>query len=1016
MNSDSDSGGSYISATPPRHSSPPPPPQPPPRHSSPPQPPAARSNTLSLKNCRPKSKTKLPNTSRPILRPKPKKYSAKPNPIPVQPDPLPSSSIKPVSLQDLPFRIIQPCSFDQCESEEVSANRLSVLKFGSFSKKNVSCLNFEAIEDDKDCGFAPSGSIKGKSCFSSEFTDNDKDCTFDPSVSINPKSCSNFESTENDKDCTFAPSGPIKTKSCLNFESAGDYKDCTFATSVSKDEVEKGKSSVCTENVVRPVRKHPNLISSSGDFLQPVKKAKCSNEGNFVRLNINGYGRSKFTYKTKNRNYKSSRRRNKNWNVKGNGGEEGEFVEEEGLVFEKKEDVKGSEKVKGDFEVLVEEAVLSVRNEASDENLVKLLKLTHGFNEFRDGQLEAIKTILDGKSIMLVLPTGAGKSLCYQLASLVLPGITLVVSPLIALMIDQLKQLPPAIPGGLISSSQTREETEKTLRLLQEGALKVLFVSPERFLSKEFISVFSSGTLVSLAVIDEAHCISEWSHNFRPSYMRLRASLLRDSLNVKSILAMTATATKKTLLDVMSALDIPPTNLIQAAQLRENFQLSVSLSENRMKHLTALLRSSPYKDITSIIVYCKYKYETDTISKFLADGNIKAKSYHSGLTAKERSRTQELFCSNKIRVVVATVAFGMGLDKSDVGAVIHYSLPESLEEYVQEIGRAGRDGRLSFCHLLFDDITYYRLRSLMYSDGLDEYAVNKFLRQVFSSDDFPGKVCSLPKESLSRKFDMKEEVMLTILTRLELGEVHYLHLLPEMNVTCCLNFYKTPPAVLASKDIFVSAIMKKSVTKDGKYVFDIPTVASSMHVQLMDLTNQLQYLKLKGEVTYELKDPAYCYTILNSPKDVCSLTEDLTKWLLEVESCKVKKLDAMYNAAVFAVKECDKMLGCNDCTPFLQKKILEYFAANDGDEIPNKMGQSSRFLRSDIKVFLQSNNHAKFTPRAIARIMHGIASPAFPSAIWSRTHFWGRYAEIEFKAVMEAAKAELLNIVGKDII
>ncbi|KAL8156970.1 hypothetical protein AgCh_001901 [Apium graveolens] len=1014
MDSDSDSGASYISATPPRHSSPPPPPSSPPCYSSPPQQPPARSNILSLTKCKPKSKTKLPNTSRPILRPKPKNNSSKPNPIPVQPDPLPdplpSSSIKPASLQDLPFRIIQPCLFDQCENERVSITRLSVSKFGSFSKKNVACLHFESTEDDKGCGFAPC-SIKGKSCLNSEFTEIDKDCTFDP------KSCSNFESTENYKDCNVSHSGSTKPKSFLNFESDGNDNDCAFAPSVSRPEVGKGKSGVCAESVVRPVRKHPNLISSSGDFMQPVKKAKCSNEGNFVKLNINGYGRSKFTYKSKNRNFKSSRRRNKNWNGRGKDGkEEGEFVEDEGLVFEKRDEVKGSAKIRGDFEVLVEEAVLSVRNEASDENLVKLLKLTHGFDEFRDGQLEAIKMVLDGKSTMLVLPTGAGKSLCYQLASMVLLGITLVVSPLVALMIDQLKQLPPVIPGGLISSSQTREETEETLRLLQEGALKVLFVSPERFLSKEFISTFTSGTLVSLAVIDEAHCISEWSHNFRPSYMRLRASLLCDCLNVKSILAMTATATKKTLLDVMSALDIPPTNLIQAAQLRENFQLSVSISDNRMKHLMALLRSSPYKDITSIIVYCKYKYETDTISKFLADGNIKAKSYHSGLTAKERSRTQELFCSNKIRVVVATVAFGMGLDKSDVGAVIHYSLPESLEEYVQEIGRAGRDGRLSFCHLLFDDITYYRLRSLMYSDGLDEYAVNKFLRQVFSSDDFPGKVCSLPKESLSRKFDMKEEVMLTILTRLELGEVRYLHLLPEMNITCCLNFYKTPPAVLASKDIFVAAIMKKSVTKDGQYVFDIPAVASSMRVPAMDLINQLQYLKLKGEVTYELKDPAYCYTILNSPKDVCSLTEDLTKWLMEVESCKVKKLDAMYNAAVFAVKECNKMLGCNDCTPFLQKKILEYFAADDGDEIPNKMGQSSPFLRSDIKVFLQSNNHAKFTPRAIARIMHGIASPAFPSSIWSRTHFWGRYAQIEFKAVMEAAKAELLNIVGKDVI
>lgn len=439
-------------------------------------------------------------------------------------------------------------------------------------------------------------------------------------------------------------------------------------------------------------------------------------------------------------------------------------------------------------------------------------------------------------------------------------------------------------------------------------------------------------------------------------------------------------------------------------------------AHGRMKDLTALLRSSPFAEIKSIIIYCKYQYETDTISKFLSDGNIMAKSYHSGIPAKDRSRTQELFCANKIRVVVATVAFGMGLDKRDVGAVIHYSLPESLEEYVQEIGRAGRDGRLSYCHLLFDDITYYKLRSLMYSDGLDEYAVDRFLCQVFSCDDFPGKVCSLVRESLSRKFDMKEEVMLTILTRLELGEVQYLHLLPQMNVTCSLNFHKTPPAMLAAIDIFVAAILKKSETKQGQYVFDIPTVANSIRVRAVDLTSQLQNLKLKGEVTYELKDPAYCYTIVNAPKDVCSLTADLTKWLSEVENCKVRKIDAMFNTVVFAVKECNKILGCHDGqhTLCLQRKILEYFNADDDSEVPNKMGQCSPFLRSDIKVFLQSNNHAKFTPRAVARIMHGIASPAFPSATWSRTHFWGRYTQIDFKVVMEAAKAELLNIVGKD--
>ncbi|KAA8529737.1 hypothetical protein F0562_034163 [Nyssa sinensis] len=696
------------------------------------------------------------------------------------------------------------------------------------------------------------------------------------------------------------------------------------------------------------------------------------------------------------------------------------LCDEDGLVSEtaQKQDMKERGGLKFDVE-LIEEAVLHVRNEASNENLLKLLKLTHGYDSFRDGQLEAIKMVLTGKSTMLVLPTGAGKSLCYQLPAMVLPGITLVVSPLVALMIDQLKQLPPMIQGGLLCSTQKPEEVSETLRQLQEGIIKVLFVSPERFLNTDFISIFSATPLISLVVVDEAHCISEWSHNFRPSYMRLRASLLRDRLNVECIIAMTATATIKTLNNVMSALEIPPTNLIQAAPLRDNLQLSLSLSGNRMKDLMMLIKSSPFMEVRSIIIYCKFQSETDLISKYLCDNNISAKSYHSSIPAKDRSRTQELFCSNKIRVVVATVAFGMGLDKKDIGAVIHYSLPESLEEYVQEIGRAGRDGRLSYCHLIFDDITYFKLRSLMHSDGVDEYAVNRFLCQVFTNDtDSPGKMCSLVKESASRKFDMKEEVMLTILTQLELGQAQYLRLLPQINVTCTLIFHQTPPGLLAAKDIVIAAILKKSEIKHGQYVFDILTVANSIGVSATNLSVQLQNLKLRGEITYETKDPAYCYTIVDVPEDFCSLAAHLTKWLSEVESCKVRKIDAMFNAADFAVKVCEKIHGCYDAlhTPCLQRKILEYFDGDGGSDVPSKMGQSSRFLQADIKVFLQSNSQAKFTPRAIARIMHGIASPAYPSATWSKTHFWGRYMHIDFQVVMEAAKTELMHVVGKDVL
>ncbi|CAN4116182.1 unnamed protein product [Withania somnifera] len=760
------------------------------------------------------------------------------------------------------------------------------------------------------------------------------------------------------------------------------------------------------------VRKHINLIGSNISSSLPAKKVKCANEANFVRLNINGYGKaSKFKRRNSSSGKKFCRRWKKKVGVVGKEGENG-LCDEEGLVVQ----VNGrGERL--DFAAgLIEEAVMRVRNEASDENLLRLLKLTYGYDSFRDGQLETIKMVLSGRSTMLVLPTSAGKSMCYQLPAMVLQGVTVVISPLVALMIDQLKQLPAAVEGGLLCSSQTPEEVAETFRLLKEGSIKVLFVSPERFLNSEFLSIFCDAQ-ISLVVIDEAHCVSEWSHNFRPSYMRLKASLLRDKLKAQCILAMTATATTKALYHVMHALDIPSSNLIQVVKPRDNLQLSVSLSKNRMKDLMTLLKSSPFSEAKSIIIYCKFQSETDFICKYLCDSNISAKSYHSGIFAINRSHTQELFCANKIRVVVATVAFGMGLNKKDIDAVIHYSLPESLEAYVQEIGRAGRDGRIAYCHLFFDDVSYFKIRSLMYSDGVDEYVVNKLLCQIFSgSTNSAGKICSLVKESACRKFDMKEEVILTILTQLELGEVQYLHLLPQTNVTCTLNFHQTSPALLAMKDAIVAAILKNSDIKDGQYIFDMPSVANSTGLQVVDLSNHLQTLNIKGEVTYELKDLAYCYVIEDTPKDICSLATWLTKWLSEVESCKVWKMDMMYDAAVFAAEASDKLHGCHghQHTPCLQRKIAEYFVNGTEVDVPKRIGGSSPFLTADIKVFLQCNSHAKFTPRAIARILHGIASPAFPSVVWSRTHFWGRYMQTDFKAIIEAAKAELMNLVGKD--
>ncbi|KAJ0495501.1 putative DNA helicase [Helianthus annuus] len=892
-NSDSDSDGSHISSTPPRQ---PPPPQP-----RPPQPlaAAAAARTLLFSNKlrkSPKSKAK-PSSSRPILKIKPSTKRPKPPPEPQidqsvpceTPDVTLPSQISGCDSFDatttsssdvnLPFQIRRTSgcsSFDTfCPTEILPAGGSCLSRFSSFSKIRMSSLNFKPTEKE-----------------------------IDDHVNVN-----HLERV--------TKKHPNLIGSNLEQQNMPD-----------SDSVNVNETLSCRDSG-KVAKKHPNLIGSCVYVTEQVSKPKPVNEGNFVRLNINGHGgRKKYANKVRKRNpnayignrksYKRSKRKLKSV---GEGEEDEDRFCDEGLSMEENEKTD----TRLDSEV-IEKAVFDVRQDPSDDNLVKLLKLVYGYDSFRDGQLEAIKLILSGKSSMVILPTGAGKSLCYQLPAMILEGMSLVISPLVALMYDQLRQLPPVIPGGLLCSSQTLEESSETIRRAQEGALKVLFVSPERLLNTEFTSIFSANSLISLVVIDEAHCISEWSHNFRPSYMRLRASLLRSSLGVGCILAMTATATTKTMHDVMRSLEIPPTNLVQAAQVRDNLQLSVSLSGNRMKDLMALLKALPYTEVKSIIIYCKYQSETDMISKFLCDSNIRAKSYHSGIPAKDRRRTQELFCSNKIRVIVATVAFGMGLDKSDVGAVIHYSLPESLEEYVQEIGRAGRDGRVSYCHLFFDETTYFKLRSLMYSDGQDQYTVNKFLSQVFSGDSHSqGRICTIVKESASRKFDMKEEVILTILTRLELAEEQYLRILPQTSVTCVLNFHMTSPALLAAKDTVIETILKKSEIKDGQYVFEIPTVACSIGFQVSTVTHHLQNLKLKGEITYELKDPAYCYMLVNFPRDICSLAADLAKWLSDVESCKVRKVDAMFNAALFAVKTCDRTNGCTDSqhTPCVIHQVNE---------------------------------------------------------------------------------------------
>ncbi|CAM6092984.1 unnamed protein product [Calypogeia fissa] len=668
----------------------------------------------------------------------------------------------------------------------------------------------------------------------------------------------------------------------------------------------------------------------------------------------------------------------------------------------------------------LKDAVEKAQKNPSEKSLIELLDLVFGFKTFRTGQLEAIERILSLQNTMVVLPTGAGKSLCYQLPAHLLPGVTLVISPLIALMTDQLAHLPPSLPGALISSAQTPQESSATIFRLRAGQVKVLFISPERLFSESFLCTLGELPTISLAVIDEAHCLSEWSHNFRPSYFRL-GKILHQRMKVSCVVALTATATRKAEQSILKSLCIPDAGVVQASHVRQNLSLSVSRERNRLQSLLALLQSSPYAEAKSVIIYCTFQVETDNISGFLEKNGIQAKSYHAKKTSQERIRIYDLFCRNKLRVVVATVAFGMGLDKSDVRAIIHYNVPRSLEHYVQETGRAGRDGNPAYCHLFLDDGDFLKLRSLAYSDGVDEYSVNKFLCRVFDgcSSIKPGNLVSIIIDTASRELDMKEEVMETILSLLEVGEVEYLKVLSRINATCTLSFHQSNPASLAGRNTFVAAIMKRSKEKQGRFIFDLPTIATQLQWSLFQVQSELRRLQAAAEITYEVGDPSLCFTVLQTPMDICLLTSQITKRLAEVEQCQVRKLDAMYLAASAAVRTMnwavpqESNVTISSQQASLQSYIKSYFEGEEditiSTNVPTCIQSSRSFVRADIKVFLKSARNPLMTGRAVARIFHGLWSPAFPYSDWAKSHFWGLHTGVDFEIIKDAAAGEILT-------
>ena len=313
------------------------------------------------------------------------------------------------------------------------------------------------------------------------------------------------------------------------------------------------------------------------------------------------------------------------------------------------------------------------------------LKENFGFEKFRPNQEAIINCVLSGQDTLAIMPTGGGKSICFQLPALVLPGITIVISPLIALMKDQVDSLKAnGIEACFINSSQTETEQQFYIDRLQSNLMKLVYVAPE---SLSYLENVFSQTTVSLIAIDEAHCISAWGHDFRPAYTNL--GYLKNRFPSTPILALTATADKATRKDISQQLNLKNAKTFVASFDRKNLSLEVRPALDRVKQIVDFIKGKPNE---SGIIYCLSRKTTEELAEKLQKIGLNAKAYHAGLDTKIRSKTQDEFINDDCQVVCATIAFGMGIDKSNVRWVIHYNLPKNIEGYYQEIGRAGRDG------------------------------------------------------------------------------------------------------------------------------------------------------------------------------------------------------------------------------------------------------------------------------------------------------------------------------------
>lgn len=632
----------------------------------------------------------------------------------------------------------------------------------------------------------------------------------------------------------------------------------------------------------------------------------------------------------------------------------------------------------------------------------KALKNYFGHESLRAGQAEVIDRVLDGVNTLAVLPTGGGKSLCYQFPAVCMDGLSIVVSPLIALMRDQVDALiRKGVSALRLDSSTSVDDREAALQQIESGELKLLYVSPERLADPTMLSLLKRCS-ISLVAVDEAHCISEWGHSFRPSYIKL-PKLVR-SLKPEVILALTATASKVTASSIRKAFGILKRDHIQTSFYRKNLVFDVTpVSADGKKE--KLLESLAVDGRTPAIVYATRRGDVEDVAAYLTKAGIQARAYHAGMPADARGEVQDGFLDHRFPVICATIAFGMGVDMPDVRSVVHYHPPKSPEGWIQESGRAGRDGKTSHCEILINGDDQMALESMVMAKQPGGAAVEAVLQNLFSQ----GKRAVVSRYNLSTLNDIPVELLDVMLARLETGG----WIVPDGGSWMWCHIVPLRWDSAARKRVLhgFSAKDQKILTEliDSKRRVSLLDLADHQVTKLNRLITLLREMEAGGEVKLKLSHSLTHYRIKCEPARISDLVDEVLETFQEHAKHDLQRIDAVFKMAISRKCIAASLVG------YFGEKMAEpcgCCASCTGKSRPRKLPvESVEEVTLDELEVIQSligeKRPALSSPQRLARFFCGIHSPAMMRYRLYSHKQWGMLSRLPFEDVLSLCQATL---------